>query len=523
MVLNIITEDFENFYDIQDDLGSGQFAVVKRVRELNTGHEFAAKFVRKKKCVAGKRGLKREEILREADILSELAPHLNIITLHDVFENKHEIILVLELVGGGELFHYIAEKDALNEEEAAKFILQILEGVHHMHEKNIVHLDLKPENVMLLEKNKTQIKIIDFGISRKLQPNEPTKETFGTPEFVAPEVIAFEPVTLATDMWSIGVITYILLSGASPFLGNTNQETFNNITQVDYRFDEEFFANTSDLAKDFIQQLFVKNPRQRATVVDCLNHPWIKPRRRKDEEERRNAQINMPSFKSFIARRRWKVQMHCESRTLRTVTTKKFDKDGNVKSAKHSERKGKTAIYEGQYSETDESDNDIEQIQKQEIMNPSKRIHCCPTNIEMRQIKSSEFAESFQENEEGEDDDDNDDDDDDEKYRRRHPRTDASVSLIKNPLPNEQVVSDQHSRSQTSDTKVTESIDEITGQNVRTTVQNKVHTDENLKISKSDNIQYEETEEGTLKKVTTKTRKMKKIVKTTTSSKQKGI
>ncbi|UJR37554.1 hypothetical protein I4U23_030255 [Adineta vaga] len=306
MVLNIVTDDFDNFYEIQEDLGSGQFAVVKLVRELSTGHEYAAKFVRKKKCIAGKRGLKREEILREAEILDELAPHPNVVTLHDVFENKHEIILVLELVGGGELFHYIAEKDTLNEEEAAKFILQILEGVHHMHEKNVVHLDLKPENIMLLEKNKTQIKIIDFGISRKLRPNEQTKETFGTPEFVAPEVIAFEPVTLATDMWSIGVITYILLSGASPFLGNTNQETFTNITQVDYRFDEEFFANTSDLAKDFIQQLFVKNPRQRATVFDCLNHAWIKPRRRKDEEQRRNAQINMPSFKSFIARRRWK-------------------------------------------------------------------------------------------------------------------------------------------------------------------------------------------------------------------------
>jgi len=226
----------------------------------------------------------------------------------------------------------------------------------------------------------------------------------------------------------------------------------------------------------------------------------------------------MPSFKSFIARRRWKVQMHCESRVLRTVTTKRIDKDGNVKSAKHSERKGKTAIYEGQYSETDDSDTDTVQIQKQEEMDPSARIHCCPQNIEMRQIKSSEFAESFQGNEEGDDEDDDDDD-----KPNHHRAADTGSSLMKPPLPNEQIVSDQHARSQTSDTKVIESVDEITGQNVRTTVKNKVHTDENLKISKSDNIQYEETEEGTLKKVTTKTRKMKKIVKTTTSSKQKGI
>lgn len=227
----------------------------------------------------------------------------------------------------------------------------------------------------------------------------------------------------------------------------------------------------------------------------------------------------MPSFKSFIARRRWKVQMHCESRVLRTVTTKKIDKDGNVQSAKHSERKGKTAIYEGQYSETDESENESKDLEKYEEMHPSKRVHCCPQNIEMRQVKSSEFAESFQENEEGDDDDD----DDENNGKHNHHRSRTSASLIKAPLPNEQVVSDQHSRSQTSDTKVVESIDEITGQNVRTTVQNTVHTDENLKISKSDDIQFEETEEGTLKKVTTKTRKMKKIVKTTTSSKQKGI
>ena len=218
--------------------------------------------------------------------------------------------------------------------------------------------------------------------------------------------------------------------------------------------------------------------------------------------------------------------MHCESRILRTVTTKKIDKDGNVKSAKHSERKGKTAIYEGQYSETDDTENetDHERVRSQEEANPSKRVHCCPTNIEMRQIKSTEFAESFQGNEEGDEEEDEAAAaaEEEEKEKARHRRAETRASLMKVPLPNEKVVSDQHARSETSDTKVVESVDELTGQSVRTTVQNKVHTDENLKISKSDTIQYEETEEGTLKKVTTKTRKMKKVIKTTTTSKQKG-
>ncbi|CAF1135873.1 unnamed protein product, partial [Didymodactylos carnosus] len=241
---------------------------------------------------------------------------------------------------------------------------------------------------------------------------------------------------------------------------------------------------------------------ERATVEDCLNHPWIKPRRKQDEEERRHAQINMPSFKSFIARRRWKVQMHCESRILRTVTTKYTDRDGNVKSNKRSERKGKTAIYEGHYSETDSEDETVsEEIvsnnqngDEQQQSDPSGRVRCCPQNIELRQVKSSEYVESFQEDEEGDDD-----------YQSKAGRAAAVTSLI-NPLPNEQVVSDQHSLAQSNDCKIIETVDEQTGENVRHTIQNKVQTDENLKMSKSDNVQYEETEEGLLKKVTTKTR-----------------
>ena len=145
------------------------------------------------------------------------------------------------------------------------------------------------------------------GISRKLQPGEKVMETYGTPEFVAPEIIQYQPISTATDMWSIGVITYILLSGASPFLGDTKQETFANITNIDYSFDEEYFGHTSDLAKDFIGRLFVRDVRKRATIKQCLDHPWIRPLRKQDQVKRSEAQINLGQLKSFVARRRWKV------------------------------------------------------------------------------------------------------------------------------------------------------------------------------------------------------------------------
>ena len=130
---------------------------------------------------------------------------------------------------------------------------------------------------MLLDKNIPipHITLIDFGLAHKIEDGVEFKNIFGTPEFVAPEIVNYEPLGLAADMWSIGVITYILLSGASPFLGETKQETLANITAVNYEFDEEFFSNTSDLAKDFIRKLLVKDTRKRLTIQEALSHPWI--------------------------------------------------------------------------------------------------------------------------------------------------------------------------------------------------------------------------------------------------------
>uniref|UniRef100_A0A3P9NXA9 Death-associated protein kinase 3-like n=1 Tax=Poecilia reticulata TaxID=8081 RepID=A0A3P9NXA9_POERE len=131
---------------------------------------------------------------------------------------------------------------------------------------------------MLLDKNVAlpRIKLIDFGLAHTIEAGVEFKNILGTPEFVAPEIVNYEPLGLEADMWSVGVITYILLSGASPFLGETKQDTLGNISAVNYEFDEEFFGHTSNLAKKFISQLLEKDKRKRLTIQDALNHPWIK-------------------------------------------------------------------------------------------------------------------------------------------------------------------------------------------------------------------------------------------------------
>uniref|UniRef100_A0A2K5UMA3 non-specific serine/threonine protein kinase n=1 Tax=Macaca fascicularis TaxID=9541 RepID=A0A2K5UMA3_MACFA len=276
-------EDVEDHYEMGEELGSGQFAIVRKCRQKGTGKEYAAKFIKKRRLSSSRRGVSREEIEREVNILREIR-HPNIITLHDIFENKTDVVLILELVSGGELFDFLAEKESLTEDEATQFLKQILDGVHYLHSKRIAHFDLKPENIMLLDKNvpNPRIKLIDFGIAHKIEAGNEFKNIFGTPEFVAPEIVNYEPLGLEADMWSIGVITYILLSGASPFLGETKQETLTNISAVNYDFDEEYFSNTSELAKDFIRRLLVKDPKQRMTIAQSLEHSWIKAIRRRN-------------------------------------------------------------------------------------------------------------------------------------------------------------------------------------------------------------------------------------------------
>nr|CAH8847180.1 unnamed protein product [Trichobilharzia regenti]CAH8847186.1 unnamed protein product [Trichobilharzia regenti] len=293
----------EDLYEIQHKIGDGHFADVNLSICKKTNKKYAAKFIMKQRFSSGCQGSTLSDIDREAFILANLQ-HENIVNLHEVFYREDSVVLILDLVTGGELFARVADCERLSEEEASNFVQQILLGVQHMHGLGIVHLDLKPENIMIEDLSSRKIKIIDFGLARVLNPNESFQDMAGTPEFCAPEIVNFDPITFATDMWAVGVLTYILLTGISPFAGDTQLETFQNILDCIVDYSREEIENVSDLAKDFIQKLLVKNPRKRATVNECLQHPWIKPKDNKQSNRRRDSLISrekLSSLRNFIA------------------------------------------------------------------------------------------------------------------------------------------------------------------------------------------------------------------------------
>ncbi|XP_028566649.2 death-associated protein kinase 2-like isoform X2 [Podarcis muralis] len=304
----------DELYELLEKLGSGHFGVVRRCQERCTGSFYAAKSVKVRKRKGSRLGLDREQVEREVSILQQLQ-HPNIMRLHDVFAGKGEVVLILELIHGGELFDFIAEKELLTETEAIQFLQQILLGLTYMHSRRIAHFDLKPENIMLFQKDAPNplIKIIDFGLAQKLEEGVTFKSLCGTPQYIAPEVINYEALSTATDMWSIGVITYILLSGMSPFQGETDAETLTSVVSGNYEFEDKYFSQTSELAKDFIRQLLVKEPGDRMSAEECLIHPWIKPLTRKQVANRSRSSINMKNFRKFNARRKWKLSYNMVS------------------------------------------------------------------------------------------------------------------------------------------------------------------------------------------------------------------
>ncbi|XP_042235571.1 serine/threonine-protein kinase 17A-like isoform X2 [Homarus americanus] len=218
----------------------------------------------------------RHEILHEAAVLLLARPSTRIVSLHQLYETTSEIILVLELAEGGELQRVIDEEESLEEGVVRRYMINILGALRFLHAHNIAHLDLKPQNLLLMGKHpESDVKLCDFGISRIILSDIEVREVLGTPDYVAPEILQYEPISLATDMWSVGVLTYVLLTGHSPFGGDTKQETFLNISQGQVDFPKDLFCDVSEQAIDFITRLLLVNPSCRLTVDEALQHQWL--------------------------------------------------------------------------------------------------------------------------------------------------------------------------------------------------------------------------------------------------------
>ncbi|TRY98069.1 hypothetical protein DNTS_004437 [Danionella cerebrum] len=191
---------------------------------------------------------------------------------------RRETYSMFLFAAGGEIFSQcVADRDeAFSELEVKRLMRQILEGISFLHQNNVVHLDIKPQNILLTSCSPLgDIKIVDFGLSRWVRGGQEIREIMGTPEYVAPEVLNYEPISSATDMWSIGVLAYVMLTGISPFLGNSKQETFLNISQIDISYSEEELETLEVSAVPFIQTLLVKEPEARASAESALQHPWL--------------------------------------------------------------------------------------------------------------------------------------------------------------------------------------------------------------------------------------------------------
>lgn len=269
-----VQEDLAEIYDIEESwFAKGKYGTVRRAVDKKTGVNYAAKFLRRRRrgqCCT-------KEINHEIAVLMLCANSQHIVRLHAVHETRSETALILELATGGELQTIIDNKGQLSEEKARTCMREVLRALNHLHKQSIIHLDLKPQNILLSGNDvEDGLKLCDFGIARIVGDTGKIMEILGTPDYVAPEVLQYEPLSLRTDIWSIGVLTYVLLTGYSPFGGDNKQETSLNITKCLLTFPEELFEDVSEDAIDFIKCALRIKPKERPTVEECLEHRWLK-------------------------------------------------------------------------------------------------------------------------------------------------------------------------------------------------------------------------------------------------------
>lgn len=266
--------DIEKHYDVEiKPFARGNFGTVRRATHKETGIKYAAKFLRRRRRAA----CWMKQIQHEIAVLMLSADSEQIVKLHAVYETRSEYVLILEMAAGGELQTKLDEDGSFSEQKTRICVREVLKALEYLHRRNVAHLDIKPQNILLNTNNiEDGLKLCDFGFSRAIEGNRNICEIQGTPDYVAPEIVQYEPLSLKTDIWSIGVLTYVLLTGYSPFGSDDKQETFLNISKCHLTFPDDLFSTVSDDAIDFMKSALRLKPYDRLNVSGCLNHKWLR-------------------------------------------------------------------------------------------------------------------------------------------------------------------------------------------------------------------------------------------------------
>ncbi|XP_075514916.1 CDPK-related kinase 5-like [Primulina tabacum] len=271
------SKNLYNKYDLGEEVGRGHFGYTCRAKfkkgELK-GQEVAVKVIPKTKMTTA---IAIEDVRKEVKILRALTGHSNLIQFYDAYEDHDNVYVVMELCEGGELLDRILSRGGKYSEDDAKTVMmQILNVVSFCHLQGVVHRDLKPENFLFTSKDENSpLKAIDFGLSDFVKPDERLNDIVGSAYYVAPEVLHRSYSTEA-DVWSIGVIAYILLCGSRPFWARTESGIFRAVVKAEPTYDEQPWPTLSSEAKDFVRRLLNKDPRKRMTAAQAMCHPWIR-------------------------------------------------------------------------------------------------------------------------------------------------------------------------------------------------------------------------------------------------------
>ncbi|KAH0640430.1 hypothetical protein KY285_037016 [Solanum tuberosum] len=268
---NVMSEELKREYRVCEEIGRGRFGVVFKCYSPVTGETFAVKSINK--LLIADDSIDRQCLYNEAKIMHLVSPNPHIVRIVDVCEDDTYLDIVLELCNSSDLFHRLSTQRVFSESDAIAVMVPLMEAIAHCHRLGVAHRDIKPDNILFNDWN--DLKLADFGSAQCFCEGELMSGVVGTPYYVAPEVLAGRDYNEKVDIWSAGVILYIMLAGIPPFYGDSTEEIFEAVLRANLRFPTRIFRSVSPAAKDLLRRMLCKDISRRFSAEQVLRHPWI--------------------------------------------------------------------------------------------------------------------------------------------------------------------------------------------------------------------------------------------------------